>query len=41
MEQEAAFLEALKRSSTVEAAATGFTLRDAGGSIQLTLSEPA
>ena len=40
MEQETAFLKALKRSSAVEAAATGFTLRDAGGSIQLTLSEP-
>ena len=39
MEQETAFLKALERSTTVEAAATGFTLRDAGGSIQLTLSE--
>ena len=37
MEQETAFLQALERSTTVEAAATGFTLRDAGGSIQLTL----
>lgn len=40
MEQETAFLQALERSTTVEAAATGFTLRDAGGSIQLTLGEP-
>lgn len=41
MEQETAFLKALERSTTVEVAATGMTLRDAGGTIQLTLGEPA
>ncbi len=41
MEQETAFLMALERSTTVEAAATGYTLRDSSGSIQLTLSEPS
>lgn len=40
MEQEAAFLKALESSTTIEAASGGFTLRDATGATQLTLSKP-
>ena len=39
MDQEAAFLHALERSTTVEADAHGVVLRDAGGDTQLTLTQ--
>ncbi len=39
MGQETAFLRALEASTTVEAEASGMTLRDASGATQLTLAE--
>ena len=40
MQQEAAFLQALENSTTVEAAPHGITLRDSAGAIQVTLGAP-
>ena len=40
MQQEAAFVQALENSTTVEAAPHGITLRDSAGAIQVTLGAP-